>query len=363
MALLNGQAADDEDIRAEKILGKLDEEEAAAAKAEAEKQPSAAEQTPQETPPEESGAVETPPTAKEEGHSEPEKSPAIEPPKFLKADFRDKWKDLPADWQTYLTSQEEESTRFVNAKTSEAAEVKRKSEAAQKAAEDRVAALTQETQRYAQQLGTFAQQMELLDPVISEYNRLSKSGDLIKLAKDNPSEYAAFDAHYRTRMGQLQLMRDEQIKAQTQALTDHFTREEKALVERIPEWADQEVGQKGISDLRSHVTKSYGFKPEEVRTIADHRYVLMARDAMAYHQLKAKVEADEAKRAQDAEAAKKAIAEKKVAPKTTPVVKPNPAAEKETAASERNKALLSKAKGVKSIAEKAALIAEAIGDR
>ncbi len=196
--------------------------------------------------------------------------------------------------------------------------------------------------------------METLDPVISTYNRV----DLVKLARENPAQYAELDAAYKARMSALNAVRLEQQTVQAQAMRQHFAREEAALIEKLPEWSAPEVGSKALDDLRQGVVSRYGFKPEEVRLIADHRYVLMARDAAAYHTLKA--EHDALKAQVDGEKAKAAaaIAAKKVAPATR-VQRPNPAREgTEQVRSERDKALINRASKARSLSDKAAILAQ-----
>ena len=343
----------DDHIRMEEILKKLDAEEAA--------QPQGApEATEQEQvsaqPSEEAAPEETPASGEETGHSEPA-PPAIEPPKFLKAEYRDKWKDLPTDWQQYLRSQEEENSRVVSERLSEAAEQRRKAEQAEKQALERAQAVQQEQQRYVQGLAQLAQHWETADPVIAGYNKLLREDKLVALAREKPAEYAELDAAYRARMNALQQVNAERQNVQNRLLAEHFAREEQALREKLPEWADTTVGKKAIDDLRSFAQKTYAFKPEEVQTIADHRYVLMARDAARYHELKAEVDAIEKKAAEEAAQAKAALAAKKVAPKPQRVVVPTASGDVvgKTQA-ERDKALIAKARGVKSISDKAEIL-------
>lgn len=353
MALEND--ALNEDTRAESILAKLDAAEAAGEAPETRTEPTEEQVSAPEG--EKTGEAETPPAGEETGHSEPE-IPAIEPPKFLKAEFRQRWSELPTDWQQYWSSQEEENSRAVSTKLSQAAEATRKAEAAQKAADDRAAQVAQEQQRYVQTLAALTQHVETTDPVIAGYNKLRQEGKLVSLAKENPAQYAELDAAYRTRMDAIQAMNAERQKVQQEWWVNHMQREEKALLEKFPDWSEGQKGKQAIDELKGFAAKTYGFKPEEIQTIADHRYVLMANDAAAYHKLKAEVDAEKAKQAAEAQKAKAAIQAKKVTPQGKTVVPSASADIVGKTASERDKALIKQAKNPKlSTMEKAEILA------
>jgi hypothetical protein len=274
--------------------------------------------------------------------------------------MRDKWKSLPTDWQSYLARQEEENSRTVSIKLDEAAAKSRQAEASQKTAEEQRTKAAQEQQRYAQQLTTLAQAIETVDPVIATYRRLMQTGELAKLGRENPAQYAELDAAYKGRMQTLDQVNSERSRVQAQMLQEHFAREEKALVDKLPEWSAPEVGSKAMTELREGAVKLYGYKPEEIRTVHDHRLVLMARDAVAYHKLKAEVDAEKSKASEDAAKAAAALAAKRT-PTTGKTVTPNAASENVVKAeSERNKAFLKQARKTTSLEDKAALIAQTL---
>lgn len=363
--LLNPTEDLDEDVRANSILSKLDKAEAAES---AKETPPAADKPVVEDKPEsapDKGADAAPAVERPSGtdsQPEPAPEPPIDAPLSWSKEKKEVFKTLPRDLQEYVAERERERDTETRRGQNEAAETRRQALAAQKAAEDKAAALAQEQQRYAQTLNALAQQMEIIDPVIGQYNKLRQAGELTKFAKDNPADYAALDAEYRSRMDRLNQIRMEQQTAQTAALNAHFEREERALVEKVPEWADSNVGPKAMSDIRSGVVQTYGYKPDEVRTINDHRLVLMARDALEAPKLRSEIASLKAQIAEKEKATAKAIQEKKVAPKVGTVVKPNPSEEQKKSASDRSAALLKQARGSKSISQKADIIAQMLGD-
>ena len=54
-----------------------------------------------------------------------------------------------------------------------------------------------------------------------------------------------------------------------------------ALQNADPSWKKGDAG-KRLSDMRTQVGSLYGFSPQELQTIIDHRFVLMAQDALAF---------------------------------------------------------------------------------
>lgn len=348
----------DDDAKVESIFAKLEAEERAAeekAAQEAEKptaeKPSESQATgdkPAETAPEE-----TPASVEGQGKDEPA-TPAIEPPATWKAELKDRWVKLPADLQRDLAQWETERNTGVNQRLEKATLAQREAEAAKKTADDRAAAVEPERQRYVQALAGLTQYMETLDPVIAEY----RSTDLLKLAKENPAKAIELETAFRQRAGVIDAAVKERINVQNSMLQSHMAREEQALLTKIPEWADANLGKKSMDDLRQFAQTTYGFTPDEVRTVADHRYVLMARDAAQAPQLRAEVAALKAQIEKSAQATKQALVEKKVTQAPQRVVKPNPSTESAAnVKSDRDKAIINKARGVKSLTEKAAILA------
>lgn len=359
MSLINETL--NEEVRGESILAKLEATEAPGA---VEAQPDPVVE-PVEPPAEQieqapvvetadPGAAETPPTAENDGQSEPE-TPAIAPPKFMKAEYRDRWKDLPTDWQRYLAQQEEENSRTVSTKLEEAAAARRAAEATKKEAEERAAAAAQEQQRYAQQLQIVAQQLEAADPIVAAY----RNTDLQRLARENPAQYTELDAAYKVRVRQIEAVRAEQVRVQQEAARNWIAREQTALIAAVPEWSDATKRQTDLAELRNVMASSYGYKPEEIEAVSDHRHVRVIKDAMEVQKLRTEVAALRAAQAEREKVVKQAITEKKVAPATqTRTLKPGAAADASRSQADRSKALINRARGARTLEEKAALIAQ-----
>lgn len=87
---------------------------------------------------------------------------------------------------------------------------------------------------------------------------------------------------------------------------DHYDKHNEALLQKVPEYADQKHRSEDIASLKRMAIDDYGFSPEEVEVIHHHGHILMARDAREAKALRTKLAEHEAreldrKRADDRE--------------------------------------------------------------
>jgi hypothetical protein len=91
---------------------------------------------------------------------------------------------------------------------------------------------------------------------------------------------------------QLEAMRqtvDQRLQASEGAKTqEQLAEETKALVERIPSLATPDGWRSFKAEATDIGGKAYGFAPEEIEGITDHRYVLALKDAIEYRKLQGK---------------------------------------------------------------------------
>lgn len=166
-----------------------------------------------------------------------------------------------------------------------------KAKTAQVAEERR--AVDAEKQAYVEKLNTVIQTAQLIDPVLSQGNQT----DWASLAREDPAEYTARRAEYEQRLNDLNRLASERDQHIQQQQADTMKREEEALIAARPEWADPAVGQAAMQGIRESLVNNYGFAPEEVQMIANHKFALIADDARKYHELVAKQETVKAKKA------------------------------------------------------------------
>jgi hypothetical protein len=265
-------AAENIDARAERIMGLLggDDDDGAPPEtvAQEESTPAGEDAAPPDTDPGASG--------EDEGQREPEKSSAIEAPLSWSAEGKAAFAKLPPDLQQIVATRESERERGVSQRMSEAAEKA-------KAAEAEKAQAAQERQRYAQQLSQFANLSMMIDPVLAE----GQKTDWAKLAREEPATYVQKWAEYQQRFGQVQAAIAQRDHIAAQELQDKRREEATKLLARVPEWGDAKKYQADFTAMLTDAKDAYGFAPEEIDGLVDHRAYLVLRDAMRYRQQEA----------------------------------------------------------------------------
>lgn len=113
--------------------------------------------------------------------------------------------------------------------------------------------------------------------------------DWLKLARENPAEWAGLRQEYDAHLGQLEHAKAEKARVERQQAEEfqqtyakRLTEESERLREKIPEFADDAKGAKLRADLKTYLTKKEGLTDVEVSGIVDHRMVVIARKAMLY---------------------------------------------------------------------------------
>lgn len=223
------------------------------------------------------GPAETPATGTEEdGQPEPQAPAAIDAPVSWSAEEKAVFATLPPDAQKVIASRESERDRVVTQRTQEAAEQR-------KAAEASLQAVNTERAQYTQNLQVLA---ALVAPELAQYQQI----DMARLAAENPAQYVQLDAQKKAleaRIGAIQqqfaAVQQRQAAEQQQNIGQLLARERQAAVEKMPEFGDPVKAPKLVKDI-SDTALSYGFTPDEVGRLVDHRLLLMARDAMLYRQ-------------------------------------------------------------------------------
>jgi len=151
-------------------------------------------------------------------------------------------------------------------------------------------AFEEESQAIKNELGTRLQEATnivatLEQSIMGEYNSI----DWNTLRTTDPAEYAALQTDYENRYKSIQQLKaqaananqqlqSEQMAKQQEQLTQRLQKESEALVDLIPEWKDASVAKQEKAEMRDFL-KQYKFTDDEIANLADHRIVLMIRDA------------------------------------------------------------------------------------
>lgn len=152
--------------------------------------------------------------------------------------------------------------------------------------QERQAAQTMFRQQIQQNttLGNLAMQM-----LTHEYQQV----DWNALRAQNPAEFAALNAEFQQRQGQIQnylqavnQQAHMEAQQQQQSLQQAIKGENEKLMGAIPEWRNQETFSKDTNAMKTYA-RSLGFQDAELNQIFDHRYMRVLHDAARYQALQA----------------------------------------------------------------------------
>lgn len=146
------------------------------------------------------------------------------------------------------------------------------------------AQVQQATQAQLQEIGFLAN--ELMTQVIGQEQALTD-----ELRHSDPAEYAALDAEIRRKREMLsrafqahQQAQQSGNQFQGEMLQRHLAEQRDLLLSKVPEWSNPERATKERAQLAEYLI-SQGFHPQEVKTMADHRAVVLGLKAMQFDKL------------------------------------------------------------------------------
>lgn len=199
--------------------------------------------------------------------------PAIAPPTSWDAEAQETFKTLPRNVQEFLSSREIERDKGVNQKLEEVAK-------SRKAVEAAVEQAAQIRNAYEQRLVAHAKHLEATIP--DEFKAIKTPADLYEVSKKDPAlaaRYTAFQQQAASVMNELaQVQHHRQAEAQARH-AEFLSKEAEALAKVWPDFVDQTKGPSIRSELTSYA-KERGFSDQEVNGLADHRLVMVLKDAI-----------------------------------------------------------------------------------
>ena len=210
-----------------------------------------------------------PEQSEEEGDSEEEEQPQVF---TVKVDGKEVEVTLDELQKGYSRTQD--YTR----KTQQIAEVRKQTEA-------ELQEVRAEREQYAQLLGALQAQVQQAAQPQVDWDRLYQEDPIEwvrqrEVMRENQEKAAAIQSEQQ-RLAQLS--QQEQVQ-QRQAL---LAQEQEALVAAIPEWKDAKKAQAEKAMLVQFGQK-VGFTPDELKSVIDHRAVVMLRKAALYDQMMSK---------------------------------------------------------------------------
>ena len=163
-------------------------------------------------------------------------------------------------------------------KTQQIAEVR-------KQAEGELQAVRAEREQYSQLLSALEAQVQQAAQPNIDWDRLYKEDPIEwvrqrEVMRDNQDRAAAIQSE-KQRLSQLSQ------QEQAQFMQQKLQQEQEALLAAIPDWKDAEKA-KAEKTLLVEFGQKIGFTPEELKSVVDHRAVLMLRKAALYDQMMSK---------------------------------------------------------------------------
>ena len=165
---------------------------------------------------------------------------------------------------------------------------------------------TQKTMALAEKERAIATRLERLDTSVNtgealvnvlanEFQAEYQGVNWGELATNDPAAYVqkrhAYDERQRKlqlAVGQLNQAKAHQSELQTEATQQRIQEEQKILLDKLPDWKDAKKAATEAAEVREYLAKS-GYQPDEVNGVTDHRAVILARKAMLYDKLAAKM--------------------------------------------------------------------------
>jgi len=100
-------------------------------------------------------------------------------------------------------------------------------------------------------------------------------------------KYDESKTQYDAKVAQMNQLQTQQSAANEARLQEYTANQAQLLTQRLPEIADPKKGE-AIKQGIASAGEYYGFTPEELGSVRDHRYILAMHDAMRYRNLVAK---------------------------------------------------------------------------
>jgi hypothetical protein len=168
-------------------------------------------------------------------------------------------------------------TQDYTRKTQQIAEVR-------KQVEQETQAVRAERQQYAQLLGALQAQLQVSEPQV----------DLERLYHEDPIEWVRQKEVLRERQEKAYAIQAEQQRLsqlsqqeQQRVMEAHLESQKDALLAALPEWRDPKKA-KSEKALVLESAKSVGFSDDDLKSVYDHRLVLLLRKAAMYDQMVSK---------------------------------------------------------------------------
>ena len=138
---------------------------------------------------------------------------------------------------------------------------------------------------------TYDTRLSELNDLISTANQFveQKQGgqDLAKLYQEDPTEAARLDFQLRQEKQHIDSLKDKARQAQNKQYETYLETQKELAATKIPEFSDPNKADSFKLNMRNTL-RDYGFNDQEIGSLADHRFLMVAKDAMSFKSQKDK---------------------------------------------------------------------------
>ena len=113
------------------------------------------------------------------------------------------------------------------------------------------------------------------------------SKDLHKLYDEDPTSAARLDYQLREQQRQIDGMKSKANDAYQKQYSEYLDAQKQLAAAKIPEYSDPNKTDQFKTNLRTTL-RGYGFDDNEIGSLADHRFLMVIKDAMSYKSVKDK---------------------------------------------------------------------------
>ena len=113
------------------------------------------------------------------------------------------------------------------------------------------------------------------------------SKDLQRLYDEDPTSAAKLDYQLREQQRQIDGMKSKAHEANQKQYNEYLDVQKQLASAKIPEYSDPNKADQFKTNMRSTL-RGYGFNDSEIGNLADHRFLMVIRDAMSYKSVKDK---------------------------------------------------------------------------
>ena len=138
---------------------------------------------------------------------------------------------------------------------------------------------------------TYDTRLNELNDLISTANQFveQKQGgqDLAKLYQEDPTEAARLDFQLRQEKQHIESLKSSAREAQNRQYETYLETQKELAATKIPEFSDPNKADSFKLNMRTTL-RDYGFNDQEIGSLADHRFLMVAKDAMSFKSQKDK---------------------------------------------------------------------------